>query len=252
MTVKTAGKRAILTSNKPRSSKPMVKSTNPRGELHVKVKSAKKRSNASARWLERQLNDPYVAQAKRDGWRSRAAFKLIEIDDKHKLLTPGTTVIDLGAAPGGWAQVAAKRVASSDEDPIIVGIDKLAMDPIPGVILLEDDFTAEDAPGKVMAAMAGRPVQLVLSDMAAETTGHRKTDHLRTAYLFELSADFAYRNLAPGGAFLAKVFRGGTEGEALRNLKTAFETIHHLKPPSSRKESPELYVLAKGFKGSPY
>lgn len=230
----------------------MVKSTNPRGDLHVKVKTAKKRTNASARWLERQLNDPYVAEAKRQGWRSRAAFKLIEIDDKHKLLKRGTTVIDLGAAPGGWAQVAAKRVGSMEEDPIIVGIDKLPMDPIPGVILLEDDFTDDDAPDKVMAAMKGRPVNVVLSDMAAETTGHRKTDHLRTTYLFELAADFAYRNLAPGGAFLSKVFRGGTEGDALRDLKAAFETVQHVKPPASRKESPELYVLAKGFKHSPY
>ncbi|GAB5511448.1 MAG: RlmE family RNA methyltransferase [Hyphomicrobiales bacterium] len=230
----------------------MVKSTNPRGDLHVKVKTAKKRTTASARWLERQLNDPYVAQAKRDGWRSRAAFKLIEIDDKHKLIKRGTTVIDLGAAPGGWAQVAAQRTKSSDTDPIIVGIDKLAMDPIPGVTLLEDDFTEDDAPEKVMAAMKGRPVNLVLSDMAAETTGHRKTDHLRTTYLFELAADFAYRNLAPGGAFLSKVFRGGAEANALRDLKSAFESVQHVKPPASRKESPELYVLAKGFKQSPY
>ena len=230
----------------------MVKSGQPRGGLHVKVKTAKKRSNASARWLERQLNDPYVAEAKRQGWRSRAAFKLIEIDDKHRFLKPGTTVVDLGAAPGGWAQVAAKRVQSSDAAPVIVGIDKLAMDPIPGVVLLEDDFTDDDAPDKVLQAMAGRPIDVVLSDMAAETTGHRKTDHLRTAYLFELAADFAYRNLAPGGTFLSKVFRGGTEGDALRDLKTAFETVQHVKPPSSRKESPELYVLAKGFQRSPY
>lgn len=230
----------------------MVKSTNPRGDLHVKVKTAKKRTTASARWLERQLNDPYVAQAKRDGWRSRAAFKLIEIDDKHKLIKSGTTVIDLGAAPGGWAQVAAQRTKSSDADPIIVGIDKLAMDPIPGVTLLEDDFTEDDAPGKVMAAMKGRPVNLVLSDMAAETTGHRKTDHLRTTYLFELAVDFAYRNLSPGGAFLSKVFRGGAEADALRDMKAAFQSVAHVKPPASRKESPELYVLAKGFKGSPY
>lgn len=230
----------------------MVKSTNPRGDLHVKVKTAKKRTTASTRWLERQLNDPYVAQAKRDGWRSRAAFKLIEIDDKHKLIKQGTTVIDLGAAPGGWAQVAALRAKSSDADPIIVGIDKLAMDPVPGVILLEDDFTEDDAPGKVMAAMKGRSVSLILSDMAAETTGHRKTDHLRTTYLFELAADFAYRNLAPGGAFLSKVFRGGTEAGALREMKAAFESVQHVKPPASRKESPELYVLAKGFKRSPY
>ncbi|MEM6711377.1 MAG: RlmE family RNA methyltransferase [Pseudomonadota bacterium] len=228
----------------------MTKSGQPRGGLHVKVKTAKKRSNASARWLERQLNDPYVAEAKRQGWRSRAAFKLIEIDDKHRFLKPGTTVADLGAAPGGWAQVAAKRVQSSDTDPIIVGIDKLAMDPIPGVVLLEDDFTQDDAPDRVLQAMAGRPIDVVLSDLAAETTGHRKTDHLRTTYLFELATDFAYKNLAPGGTFLSKVFRGGAEDTALRDLKAAFETVQHVKPPSSRKESPELYVLAKGFKGS--
>ena len=230
----------------------MAKPANPRGGLHVKVKTARKRSTASTRWLERQLNDPYVAEAKRQGWRSRAAFKLIEIDDRHRIRQPGTTVIDLGVAPGGWAQLAAQRVKSTDADPIVVGIDKLPVDPIPGVILLQADFTDNDAPARVLAAMAGRPVNVVLSDMAAETTGHRKTDHLRTTHLFELAADFAYRNLAPGGAFLAKVFRGGTEGDALRDLKQAFETVHHIKPPASRKESPELYVLAKGFKASPY
>lgn len=229
-----------------------TKPTNPRGGLHVKVKTARKRSNASTRWLERQLNDPYVAEAKRQGWRSRAAFKLIEIDDKHRLLTPGTTVVDLGAAPGGWSQVAAQRVKSTDEDPTVVGIDKLAMDPIPGVTLLEADFTDDDAPDKLLAALGDRPVQVVLSDMAAETTGHRKTDHLRTTYLFELAADFTYRHLAPGGAFLSKVFRGGAEADAVRDLKAAFETVQHIKPPASRKESPELYMLAKGFKGSPY
>ena len=229
----------------------MAKPANPRGGLHVRVKTARKRSTASARWLERQLNDPYVAEAKRQGWRSRAAFKLLEIDDQHRILRPGATIVDLGVAPGGWAQLAAQRTGSTDADPRVVGIDKLPVDPIPGVVLLEADFTADDAPARVLAATRGRPIDVVLSDMAAETTGHRKTDHLRTTFLFELAADFAFRNLAPGGAFLAKVFRGGAETEALRDLKQAFATVHHVKPPSSRKESPELYVLAKGFRGLP-
>ncbi|MBV6657081.1 MAG: RlmE family RNA methyltransferase [Devosiaceae bacterium] len=226
----------------------MARSSGPRGGLHVKVKTARKRSNASTRWLERQLNDPYVAEAKRQGWRSRAAFKLIEIDDKHRILKPCAAIVDLGVAPGGWAQVAAQRVGSTDADPLVVGIDKLPVDPIVGVHLIEADFTDDDAPQRVLDAVRGRPISVVLSDMAAETTGHRKTDHLRTTYLFELAADFAFNNLAPGGAFLAKVFRGGTEGDALRDLKARFASVHHIKPPASRKESPELYVLAKGYK----
>ncbi|MEM6382423.1 MAG: RlmE family RNA methyltransferase [Pseudomonadota bacterium] len=229
----------------------MAGRSKPRGDLHVKVKTARKRSNASTRWLERQLNDPYVAEAKRQGWRSRAAFKLIEIDDKHRFLKPGLTVVDLGVAPGGWAQVAARRVRSADHEPLVVGIDKLPVDPIPGVALIEADFTEDDAPDRVLRAIGARAIQVVLSDMAAETTGHRKTDHLRTTFLFELAADFAYRHLAPGGVFLAKVFRGGAESDALRELRAAFTSVHHIKPPASRKESPELYVLGKGFKGNP-
>ncbi|MEM1286820.1 MAG: RlmE family RNA methyltransferase [Pseudomonadota bacterium] len=199
--------------------------------------------------MERQLNDPYVAEAKRQGWRSRAAFKLIEIDDKHRFLSPGKLVIDLGSAPGGWAQVSAKRTASSDDTPNVIGIDKLPMDPIPGVHLLEDDFSSEQSEQRLLTLVGGRGVDIVMSDMAAETTGHRKTDHLRTAYLFELSADFALRSLQEGGVFLSKVFRGGAEDSQVRALRQAFASVHHIKPPSSRKESPELYVLASGFKG---
>lgn len=227
----------------------MKTGSQPRGGLHTKVKTARKRSNSSARWLERQLNDPYVAEAKRQGWRSRAAFKLIEIDDKHRILKPGRVVIDLGSAPGGWAQVAAKRTQSSDATPNVIGIDKLPLDPIPGVAMLLDDFNAERAESRLLDLTQGRGIDLVMSDMAAETTGHRKTDHLRTAHLFELSADFALRNLEAGGAFLSKVFRGGAEDTQIRALRSAFGSVHHIKPPSSRKESPELYILAKDYRG---
>ena len=217
--------------------------------LHVRVKTAKKRSNSSAQWLERQLNDPYVAQAKRDGYRSRAAYKLIEIDEKHKRVRSGMRIVDLGAAPGGWSQIAAKRLGSNSDNPLVVGIDYLDVDPIPGVALLKMDFLDDEAPDALMQAIGGRKPDLVMSDMAAPTTGHKQTDHIRTLHLCEVAFDFAKENLAPGGDFLAKVFRGGTEQTLLKDLKANFEKIYHIKPPSSRKESPELYVLAKGFKG---
>ncbi|MEP1441955.1 MAG: RlmE family RNA methyltransferase [Hyphomicrobiales bacterium] len=217
--------------------------------MHVRVKTAKKRSNSSAQWLERQLNDPYVAQAKRDGYRSRAAYKLIEIDEKHKLLRSGMRIVDLGAAPGGWSQIAAKRLGSNSDNPLVVGIDYLDVDPIAGVALLKMDFLDDEAPDALMQAIGGRKPDLVMSDMAAPTTGHKQTDHIRTLHLCEVAFDFAKQNLAPGGDFLAKVFRGGTEQTLLKDLKANFEKIYHIKPPSSRKESPELYVLAKGFKG---
>ncbi|MEP3233231.1 MAG: RlmE family RNA methyltransferase [Hyphomicrobiales bacterium] len=217
--------------------------------MHVRVKTAKKRSNSSAQWLERQLNDPYVAQARRDGYRSRAAYKLIEIDEKHKLLRSGMRIVDLGAAPGGWSQIAAKRLGSNSDNPLVVGIDYLDVDPIPGVALLKMDFLDDEAPDALMQAIGGRKPDLVMSDMAAPTTGHKQTDHIRTLHLCEVAFDFAKENLAPGGDFLAKVFRGGTEQTLLKDLKANFEKIYHIKPPASRKESPELYVLAKGFKG---
>lgn len=204
--------------------------------------------NSSRRWLERHLNDPYVHRSKAEGYRSRAAFKLIEIDDKHKLLKPGQRVIDLGAAPGGWLQVAAARVKSPLDAPTVVGIDYLEMDPIPGATILLMDFLDDDAPGKLMEALGGEP-DLVVSDMAAPTTGHRRTDHVRTMHLCEVAADFAVQVLREGGHFLAKTFQGGTENSLLDLLKRNFRTVHHIKPPASREESVELYILAKHFKG---
>lgn len=218
--------------------------------LHVKVKTAKRRKLGSTLWLQRQLNDPYVAQAKKDGYRSRAAYKLIEINEKHQFLVPGARIVDLGAAPGGWCQIAARAVQSTDEDVRVVGIDYLGMEPMPGVTILEKDFLDDDAPDLLMEALRGHKADIVMSDMAAPTTGHRKTDHLRTTHLFEVAADFAKHALKPGGLFLSKVFRGGTEHALLQALKRDYRSVAHVKPPSSRKESPELYVLAKGFRGN--
>lgn len=217
--------------------------------MFERVKTARKRSNSSTRWLQRQLNDPYVRRAKIDGYRSRAAYKLLEIDEKHKLLKPGQRIVDLGAAPGGWCQVAAARIGSTDANPLIVGIDYLEVEALPGVVLLLKDFLDDDAPEALLQALGGHAPDLVMSDMASPTTGHRQTDHLRTTHLFEVAALFARENLAPGGAFLSKVFRGGAENDQLAELKRDYQTVHHIKPPASRKESPELYVLAKGFRG---
>ena len=207
-------------------------------QLKTRVRTAKKRSASSTRWLQRQLNDPYVAEARREGYRSRAAFKLAEIDDKHRFLKRGARVVDLGAAPGGWSQIAAERTGSSDDNPLVVTIDLLPMEPIPGVAILEKDFLDDDAPAAISAALRGAAVDVVLSDMAAPTTGHRKTDHLRTTHLFEVAAEFARDFLVPGGAFLAKVFRGGTEGDLLTALKRDFEKVAHIKPPASRAQKP--------------
>jgi 23S rRNA (uridine2552-2'-O)-methyltransferase len=204
--------------------------------------------NSSRRWLERHLNDPYVHRAQAEGYRSRAAFKLIEVDDRHHLLAPGRRVIDLGAAPGGWCQVAVARTGSTDEKPLIAAIDYLEMDPVPGVALLMMDFLDPEAPEKLIEAL-GAPPEIVLSDMAAPTTGHRQTDHLRTMHLCETAADFAISVLVPGGHFLAKTFQGGTEADLLNRLKQNFRSVHHIKPPASRDESVELYLLAKEFKG---
>lgn len=216
--------------------------------LHTKVKKKSGLKESSRRWLERHLNDPYVHRAKADGYRSRAAYKLIEIDDKHHLLKPGMRVIDLGAAPGGWCQVAAARVRSTDADNRVVGIDYLEMDPVPGAKILQMDFLDDAAPAKLIEALGGEP-EVVLSDMAAPTTGHRRTDHIRTMHLAEVAADFALSVLKPGGRFLAKAFQGGTENELLSLLKKNFRTVHHVKPPASRGESVELYLLARDFKG---
>jgi 23S rRNA (uridine2552-2'-O)-methyltransferase len=215
-------------------------------KTRVKKKSGLKVS--SRRWLERHLNDPYVQRSKAEGYRSRAAYKLLEIDDKHHLLKPGMRVIDLGAAPGGWSQVAAARVKSTAENPHVVGIDYLGMDAVPGAAVLEMDFLDDAAPTRLVDALGGDP-DIVLSDMAAPTTGHRRTDHLRTMHLCEVAADFAISVLKPGGHFLAKTFQGGTESSLLDQLKRNFRSVHHVKPPASRDESVELYLLAKDFKG---
>ncbi|WP_028034095.1 RlmE family RNA methyltransferase [Chelativorans sp. J32] len=216
--------------------------------LKTRVKKKRGLKSSSRRWLERHLNDPYVRRANAEGMRSRAAYKLIEIDDKHHILTPAMRVIDLGAAPGGWCQIAAERVKSDPAHPSVVGIDYLPMDPVPGASFLQMDFLDNDAPDRLIE-MLGGPPDVVLSDMAAPTTGHRRTDHLRTMQLCETAADFAISVLKPGGHFLSKTFQGGTEGELLSLLKRNFRSVHHVKPPASRDESVELYILAKGFKG---
>jgi 23S rRNA (uridine2552-2'-O)-methyltransferase len=235
----------------------MVKTTNMGGgtgrksdrDLKVRVKTSKGRKIGSTLWLQRQLNDPYVAKAKAEGYRSRAAYKIMELNERYKLFHKGQRVVDLGAAPGGWSQVAAPIVGSTADKPLIVGIDFLEMDPIDGVIFLKKDFNDEDAPEALIAALGGHKPDIVLSDMAAPTTGHRATDHLRIMQLVELAADFAINVLAPGGAFVAKVFQGGTEHELLHSLKRNFTTTIHAKPPASRTGSAESYLVAKGFKG---
>ena len=211
--------------------------------LVVHVRKANKRSVQSRAWLERQLNDPYVAAAQAQGWRSRAAFKLIEMDDRFGLIKQGMRVLDLGAAPGGWAQVAVKRGAAK-----VVGLDLLPINPVQGVTFLEGDFNDPDMPDRLMALMGGG-VDLVLSDMAPNTTGHAATDHLRIIALAEMALEFALRVLTPGGSFVAKVFQGGTEGEMLGPMKRHFAAVKHVKPPASRKDSSELYVLGTGFRG---
>ncbi len=217
--------------------------------LKVKVKTSKRRTASSNRWLQRQLNDPYVIRSKADGYRSRAAYKLIEIDDKHKLLAPGNRVVDLGCAPGGWLQVAAARCGSKEGAPRVVGIDYLDVDPVPGTIILKKDFLDDDAPTQLHEALGGHMVDVVLSDMAAPATGHKKTDQLKITYLCEIAIDFARKTLRPGGHFLAKVLRGGTENELLALLKRDFTTVAHIKPPASRSDSAELYVMGKNFRG---
>ena len=218
------------------------------GRLRVTVKTGGKRKLSSKLWLERQLNDPYVAQAKRDGWRSRAAYKLIEMDDKYRFLKPGLTVVDLGAAPGGWSQVAAKRVGSVEGKGRVIAIDLLEMPEIVGVTFAQLDFLDADAPDKLIAMMNGR-ADVVLSDMAANTTGHRKTDQLRIVGLVETAAAFAADVLRPGGTFIAKVFQSGADADPLAQLKHDFATVRHVKPSASRQDSSERYVLATGFRG---
>lgn len=219
--------------------------------LEVRVRTAKKRSLASTLWLQRQLNDPYVVAAKRDGFRSRAAYKLIEIDDKHHFLKGGQKIVDLGAAPGGWSQIAAQRIgAGTATGGAIVAIDLLEMEPLAGVDFMVLDFMDDAAPAILRGKLGGK-ADVVFSDMAANTVGHQRTDHLRIVVLVEAAADFAFEVLAPGGCFLAKVFQGGADGELLARLKKGFAKVSHVKPPSSRKDSAELYVLATGFRGAP-
>ena len=220
------------------------------GRLHVTVKTGGKRKLSSKLWLERQLNDPYVAQARREGLRSRAAYKLIEIDDKYHFLKPGMSVVDLGAAPGGWSQIAAKRVGAADRRGKVVAIDLLEMPEIPGVSFAQLDFLKEDAPDRLLKMIGGR-ADVVLSDMAANTTGHRKTDQLRILGLVEGAAAFASDVLNPGGTFVAKVFQSGADAELLAQLKRDFASVRHVKPASSRQDSSERYVLAMGFRGQP-
>jgi 23S rRNA (uridine2552-2'-O)-methyltransferase len=218
------------------------------GRLHVTVKTGGKRKLSSKLWLERQLNDPYVAQAKRDGYRSRAAYKLKEMDDKYKLLKRGMAVIDLGAAPGGWSQIAARKVGSADGQGRVVAIDLLEMPEIPGVTFAQLDFLADEAPER-MRTMLGGGADVVMSDMAPNTTGHRKTDQLRILGLVEGAAAFALEVLNPGGTFVAKVFQSGADAALLADLKRDFATIRHVKPAASRQDSSERYLLATGFRG---
>jgi 23S rRNA (uridine2552-2'-O)-methyltransferase len=216
--------------------------------LKTRVKAGKGRSLSSRRWLERQLNDPYVARARREGFRSRAAFKLAEIDAKHHLLRPGARVVDLGAAPGGWSQLSAKRVGTAEGKGRVVAIDLAEMPPIAGVEFLRMDFLDPDAPERLKALLGG-PADAVLSDLAANATGHRATDHLKIMALAEAAASFAREVLAPGGVFLCKVLQGGTESALLAQLKRDFAKVRHVKPAASRADSAELYLLATGFRG---
>jgi len=216
-----------------------------RKTLTVRVKTAKYRKTSSNRWLERQLNDPYVLESKQMGYRSRAAFKLIQLDEKFKFLGKNKTIVDLGCAPGGWTQIAVQRLHGTGQ---IVGLDILETQPIEGATLICQDFTSEDAPDKLKALLNGE-ADVVMSDMAANTTGHQQTDHLRTIALVETAYAFAKEVLKKGGIFIAKVFQGGAEGELLADMKKNFTKVSHFKPDASRTTSPETYVVAQGFKG---
>lgn len=220
------------------------------GRMRVQVKSAGRMKLSSKLWLERQLNDPYVQQAKKDGLRSRAAYKIIEMDDKHRFLKPGVSVVDLGAAPGGWSQIAARRVGSPDGRGQVIAIDLLEMPEIDGVTFAQMDFLDADAPERLKGMMGGL-ADVVMSDMAANTTGHRKTDQLRIVGLVEDAVAFACDVLKPGGTFIAKVFQSGADATLMTQLKRDFATVKHVKPASSRKDSSERYVLAMGFRGTP-
>lgn len=217
--------------------------------LTVRVKKMRGRKVSSQRWLQRQLNDPYVQKAQEMGYRSRAAFKLYEMNQKYDFIKPGSRVVDLGAAPGGWTQVAVNICQPLTTKAYVVGIDLQDMEPLPGATLMTLDFLQEDAEDQVLAAMDGDHADVVLSDMAASATGHALTDHIRIMNLAECAFDFAAKVLTPGGTFLAKVLQGGTENDLLLKLKKNFKTVKHIKPPSSRKDSSEMYVIGLGFKG---
>ncbi len=225
---------------------PSAKSVTGKRSLTVRVKTAKYRKKSSNRWLERQLNDPYVSEAKRLGYRSRAAFKLIQLDEKFRFLGKGKTIVDLGCAPGGWTQIAVMRNKGSGQ---VVGLDILPTEPIAGATLIQQDFTAEDAADKLKKLLDGK-ADIVMSDMAANTIGHQQTDHLRTIALVELAYDFAKDVLAEGGIFIAKVFKGGAEDGFLAEVKKNFAKVAHCKPDASRKASPEEYLVAIGFRGN--
>lgn len=217
----------------------------------IRVKTNAKRTVSSARWLERQLNDPYVKKARADGYRARSVFKIIEIDDKIKAMKPGAIVVDLGAAPGSWTQIAVERTKSLEGKGRVIATDILAMDELPGAEFLQGDFTENAFFEELLKLLGNKKVDVVLSDMAANTTGQKSIDHIRTVYLVELAWDFAQRVLASNGSFIAKVFQGGTEKTLLEQLKKSFKSVKHIKPAASRKESPELYVVCTGFKGAP-
>ena len=217
--------------------------------LKTHLKRDRKRTASSTKWLQRQLNDPYVAEAHRQGFRGRAAFKIIELNNQFHFFKPGLRVVDLGCAPGGWSQVAVKMVKSTPENPLVIGMDLLAADPIPGAKLVQMDFTTDEAPELLKTMLGGHLADIVMSDMAANTTGIHNIDHLRIMNLLEMAYDFAIQVLAPNGVFIAKIFQGGTENEFLSRMKRDFKTVRHAKPDASRKDSSEFYVIATGFKG---
>jgi 23S rRNA (uridine2552-2'-O)-methyltransferase len=214
-----------------------------RNKAKTKVKTAKGRKNSSTRWLQRQLNDPYVFRAEKDGYRGRAAYKILEMDEKLKILRKGITIVDLGSAPGGWSQVAAAKGAR------VIAMDLLEMDPIPGVDFVQMDFMDDAAPEKLIEMLGGDNPDVVMSDIAPNTTGHKQTDHLRIMAVVEAAAYFAEEVLKPNGTFIAKVFQGGTQNTLLAELKKSFRSVRHIKPPASRSDSSEQYLVATGFRG---
>ncbi|MBR4927580.1 MAG: RlmE family RNA methyltransferase [Alphaproteobacteria bacterium] len=217
--------------------------------LKSHLKKVKGRRASSVRWLQRQINDPYVLEAQRLGFRGRAAFKIMQLDDQFHFFKPGRRVVDLGCAPGGWSQVAVDRVKSTPENPLVVGMDLLPADPIAGAKLVQMDFTCDEAPAKLEELLGGHRADIVMSDMAANTTGVHSLDHLRIMGLLEMAYDFAIKVLNPNGVFIAKIFQGGTENEFLAQMKRDFTVVKHAKPDASRKDSSEVYVVATGFKG---